>query len=144
MEPHGCICRWDSHDSISIWASTQAPFIVREVVGHMFHIPLSNIKVVAPFLGGGFGGKSDVTIEPMVAYIAKFVPGYAVKLVLTRKEAFTSSVLGRGMRGKIKVGAKKDGKLVALESAMYYSDGAYGDTGCNVVTSLGFCSYRPL
>ena len=102
MEPHGCIACWDTSDSCRIWASTQAPFIVREIIGHMFHIPFANIKVQVPYLGGGFGGKSDVSIEPMVAYIARFVPGYPVRLVLTRKEAFTSSLLGRGMKGKIK------------------------------------------
>jgi len=143
MEPHGCIACWDSDNTVRIWASTQAPFIVREIVGHMFHIPFSNIKVHAPYLGGGFGGKSDVSIEPMVAYISKFVPGYPVRLVLTRKEAFTSSLLGRGMRGKIRVGAGKDGKLVALKASFYYSDGAYGDTGCNVVTATGFVATGP-
>ena len=143
MEPHGCIACWDSSDSCRIWASTQAPFIVREIVGHMFHIPFANIKVYAPYLGGGFGGKSDVSIEPMVAYIARFVPGHPVRLVLTRKEAFTSSLLGRGMKGKIKVGAKKDGQLVALKASFYYSDGAFGDTGCNVVTATGFVATGP-
>jgi len=143
MEPHGCIACWDSSDSCRIWASTQAPFIVREIVGHMFHIPFANIKVYAPYLGGGFGGKSDVSIEPMVAYIARFVPGHPVRLVLTRKEAFTSSLLGRGMKGKIKVGARKDGKLVALKASFYYSDGAFGDTGCNVVTATGFVATGP-
>lgn len=143
MEPHGCIACWDSYDSVRIWASTQAPFIVREIVGHMFHIPFANIKVHAPYLGGGFGGKSDVSIEPMVAYIARFVPNHPVRLVLTRKEAFTSSLLGRGMRGKIKVGAKRDGKLVALKASLYYSDGAFGDTGCNVVTASGFVATGP-
>lgn len=143
MEPHGCIACWDSEKSVSIWASTQAPFIVREIVGHMFHIPFANIKVHAPYLGGGFGGKSDVSIEPMVAYIAKFVPNHPVRLILSRKEAFTSSLLGRGMRGKIKVGAKKDGKLVALKASFYYSDGAYGDTGCNIVTATGFVATGP-
>jgi CO/xanthine dehydrogenase Mo-binding subunit len=109
----------------------------------MFHIPFANIKVYAPYLGGGFGGKSDVSIEPMVAYIARFVPNHPVRLVLTRKEAFTSSLLGRGMRGKIKVGAKNDGKLVALKAEFFYSDGAFGDTACNVVTATGFVATGP-
>ncbi len=143
MEPHGCIACWDSEDSVRIWASTQAPFIVREIVGHMFCIPFSNIIVNAPYLGGGFGGKSDVSIEPMVAYISRFVPHHPVRLILTRKEAFTSSLLGRGMKGRIKVGAKKDGKLIALKASFYYSDGAYGDTGCNVVTATGFVATGP-
>ncbi|MEQ8223199.1 MAG: xanthine dehydrogenase family protein molybdopterin-binding subunit [Candidatus Eremiobacterota bacterium] len=143
MEPHACISWWDSPTSVHIWASTQAPFLVREIVSQMFHIPMANIKVEAPYLGGGFGGKSDVVIEPMCAYISSFVPGHPVKLVLTRKEAFTSSLVGRGMRGKIKIGAKKDGKLVALEASLHYADGAYGDTGCNVVTASGFVATGP-
>jgi len=137
LEPHGAICRFGADRSIEIWASNQAPFVLRDVLSDMFGIPNTKIRVHIPYLGGGFGGKSDISIEPMVAYAASFVPGYAVKLVLTRKEVFTSSLVGRGMKGKMKLGATKDGKLQALEATMCFSDGAYGDTGWPVVTVAG-------
>ena len=137
LEPHGAICRFTAGGDIEMWASNQAPFVLRDVLCDMFNLPATKVRVRIPYLGGGFGGKSDVSIEPMVAYAASKVPGYAVKLVLTRKEVFTSSLLGRGMKGRMKLGAKRDGTFVALESSMHFSDGAYGDTGWPVDTVAG-------
>jgi CO/xanthine dehydrogenase Mo-binding subunit len=137
IEPHGAICRFQTDGGIEIWASNQAPFVLRDVLSDMFGIPTAKVRVHIPYLGGGFGGKSDVCIEPLVAYVASFVPGYAVKLVLSRREVFTSSLLGRGMKGRMKIGAKRDGALKALEAEMYFSDGAYGDTGWPVCTVAG-------
>jgi carbon-monoxide dehydrogenase large subunit len=137
LEPHGAICRFTAEGGIEMWASNQAPFVLRDVLSDMFKIDAAKIRVHIPYLGGGFGGKSDVSIEPMVAYVASQVPGCAVKLVLTRKEVFTSALLGRGMKGRMKLGARQDGKLVALEAAMYFADGAYGDTSWPVDTVAG-------
>ncbi|MBM4354177.1 MAG: xanthine dehydrogenase family protein molybdopterin-binding subunit [Deltaproteobacteria bacterium] len=137
LEPHGAICRFTQGGDIDMWASNQAPFVVRDVLADMFKIPVTRIRVRVPYLGGGFGGKSDVSIEPLVAYAASQVPGWAVKLVLTRKEAITSSLIGRGMMGRMKIGARKDGAFVALEAEMYFADGAYGDTSWPVVTVAG-------
>ena len=138
LEPHGAICRFDSKkESMEIWASQQGPFILRDVLGAMFKMETSRIRVHSPFLGGGFGGKSDVAMEPLVAWAASFVPGYAVKLILTRQEIFTGTLLGRGMKGSMKLGAKKDGTLTALSAKMYFADGAFGDTGLFVDTVAG-------
>jgi carbon-monoxide dehydrogenase large subunit len=138
IEPHGAIARWDYTGELHIWSSSQAPFILREVLAKYFKIKqMTKIHIHIPYLGGGFGGKSDYTIEPLVAVAAQLVPGYHVKFVLTRKEVFIGSVLGRGMKGHMKLGAKKDGTLVGIEATQYFSDGAYGDTGCNVVLAAG-------
>ncbi|MEW6228512.1 MAG: xanthine dehydrogenase family protein molybdopterin-binding subunit [Bacillota bacterium] len=137
LEPHGAVCRFNADGSVEIWASNQAPFVLRDVLADMFGIPAAKVRVHIPYLGGGFGGKSDVCIEPLVAYAASFVPGYAVRLVLSRKEVFTSSLLGRGMKGRMKIGARRDGTLTALEADLYFSDGAYGDTSWPVVTVAG-------
>ena len=137
LEPHGAICRFAADGEIEIWASNQAPFVLRDVLADMFGIPAARVRAHIPYLGGGFGGKSDVSIEPMVAYAASKVPGYAVKLVLTRKEVFTSSLMGRGMKGSMKIGARADGTFVAIRAKMYFSDGGYGDTGWPVVTVAG-------
>ena len=75
LEPHGAICRFGTDGDIEIWASNQAPFVLRDVLADMFGMPASKVRVHIPYLGGGFGGKSDVSIEPMVAYAASFVPG---------------------------------------------------------------------
>ena len=138
LEPHGAICRFGADgQSIEMWASQQGPFILRDVLGGMFKMETSRIRIHSPYLGGGFGGKSDVCMEPLVAWAASFVPGYAVKLILTRQEVFTSSLLGRGMKGWMKIGAKKDGTLTALEAKMYFASGAYADTGFFIFTVGG-------
>jgi len=137
IEPHAAICRFDLEGNIELWASNQAPFVIRDVLSKMFDISTTRIRVHIPYLGGGFGGKSDVSVEPLVAYAASFVPGHPVKLVLSRKEVFTSSLLGRGMSGRMKIGATREGMLAALESEMYFADGAYGDTSWPVDTVAG-------
>ncbi|PWI47805.1 hypothetical protein CEE45_09850 [Candidatus Heimdallarchaeota archaeon B3_Heim] len=138
IEPHGAIAQWDHTGELHLWSSSQAPFVLREVLADYFKIKqMIKIHIHIPYLGGGFGGKSDYTIEPLVALAAQLVPGYHVKFVLTRKEVFIGSVLGRGMKGHMKLGAKKDGTLVGIEATQYFSDGAYGDTGCNVVLAAG-------
>jgi carbon-monoxide dehydrogenase large subunit len=137
IEPHGVICRFDTEGGIEIWASNQAPFVLRDVLADMFEIPAAKVRVHIPYLGGGFGGKSDISIEPLAAYAASHVPGYAVKLVLSRREVFTSSLVGRGVKSRMKIGARKDGTFTALEAEMYFSDGAYGDTSWPVCTAAG-------
>jgi len=137
MEPHGAVCRWEGKDRVEIWASTQAPFAVQQTVADMFGLRHAQVRVHALYLGGGFGGKSDVTIEPMVACLARSVPGYAVRYICSRKEVMTSTVLGRGMKARARLGAGKDGMFKAFQAELYFSDGAYGDAAANIVTVAG-------
>ncbi|UCG01368.1 MAG: xanthine dehydrogenase family protein molybdopterin-binding subunit [Candidatus Heimdallarchaeota archaeon] len=137
IEPHGAVAYWTQTGDLHIWSSSQAPFVVREVLSDIFELPMNKIHINVPFLGGGFGGKSDYTIEPLLAACARYVPGHHVKFVLTRKEVFIGTVLGRGLKGTMKIGAKKDGTFMGLEAQLYFSDGAYGDTSCNVVLAAG-------
>ncbi len=137
IEPHGAVAYWDQSGELHLWSSSQAPFVLREVLSDMFKMPMNKIHINIPYLGGGFGGKSDYTIEPLLAFVAKYIPGYHIKFVLSRKEVFIGSVLGRGMKGKMKIGTKKDGTLVGIEAQLYFADGAYADTSCNVVLAAG-------
>ncbi|MHA2224054.1 MAG: xanthine dehydrogenase family protein molybdopterin-binding subunit [Candidatus Hodarchaeales archaeon] len=137
IEPHGAVAYWDQAGDLHIWSSSQAPFVVREVLSEMFNLPMNKIHVSIPYLGGGFGGKSDYTIEPLLALCARFIPGYYIKFRLTRQEVFIGTVLGRGMKGRMKIGAKKDGTFVGVDAQLYFSDGAYADTSCNIVLAAG-------
>ena len=137
LEPHGAICRFQPDGGLEVWASSQSPFVVRDLLAEMFALPAAKVRVRVPYLGGGFGGKSDVTLEPMVAYAASFVPGHAVKLVLSRREVFTSALVGRGMKGRMKIGTKGDGTFTALEAELHFSAGAYGDTAWPICTVAG-------
>jgi carbon-monoxide dehydrogenase large subunit len=126
LEPHGAIAQW-SGDTFTIWSSSQAPFIIRETVAELYHLAVSKVRVIIPYVGGGFGGKSDVTIEPLIAVAAHKVPGLYVELILTREEMFYGSVIGRGAWGRIKTGVDREGNLLAQEAEIYFGSGGYAD-----------------
>jgi carbon-monoxide dehydrogenase large subunit len=108
MEPHGAVAQWDG-ESFTIWSSSQSPFFIRETVSKLFDISPASVRVLIPYVGGGFGGKSDVTIEPLMAVTAHAVPGFPVRLVLTREEMYFGTVVGRGAWGRIKTGVDSQG-----------------------------------
>ncbi|MEM3342201.1 MAG: xanthine dehydrogenase family protein molybdopterin-binding subunit [Thermoplasmata archaeon] len=109
LETHAAVALWSTdgaapETTLTVWSSCQSPFTVRALLAQIFQLDLNKVRVIVPTIGGGFGGKSDFTIEPMVAWAAKRVPGRAVKLVFEREEAFTSSLLGRNFRMSITLG----------------------------------------
>lgn len=83
--------------------------------------------MVIPYVGGGFGGKSDVTIEPLLAVVAQTVPGTRLQLILTREEMFCGIVVGRGAWGRIKTAVDEEGYLLAEEAELYFGSGGYAD-----------------
>lgn len=132
IEPHGTIAWFHEDGTIEIWSSSICPFIIQEDIARSYGKFVSDVRVHIPEIGGCFGYKSDVTTEETVAYIASFVPGKPVKWVATREEDFTSTLIAHGARIRMQIGARKDGKLVAIKSIVFHSVGAYADTGVNV------------
>lgn len=143
LENHGCIAHWMKEGRLEITTSSQAPFVLKEFLAELMGVSQSRIRVKIPYVGGGFGGKSDMTIEPLASMIARQVPGTPVRIILSREEAFCGSLLGRGMRGKIKTGVTSDGKITAEEITMYFNAGAYGDYCLPVVAGGGQNSSGP-
>ncbi len=143
LEPHGAIVWFKEDNSIEAWSSSICPFIIRDDLSSAYGLPVSQVRVHIPEIGGCFGYKSDITVEQTVAYIASFVPGHPVKWVASRAEDFTSTLLGHGIRTKMKIGAKKDGKLVAIQSQILHSGGAYADTAVNVTIAATHNSSGP-
>ena len=143
LEPHGSIIWFKEDGIIEAWSSSICPFIIRDDLAHSYGRPVSDVRVHSVDIGGCFGYKSDITVEQTIAWIASFVPGYPVKWVASRQEDFTSTLLAHGIRTKLKVGAKKDGKLVALQTTLYHSTGAYSDTGVNVTIASTHNSTGP-
>ncbi|MBP7830857.1 MAG: xanthine dehydrogenase family protein molybdopterin-binding subunit [Kiritimatiellae bacterium] len=132
IEPHGAIAWFHEDGLIEIWSSSICPFVIRDEVARVYNRPISEVRVHIPELGGCFGYKSDITVEQTIAFIASFVPGRPVKWVATRKEDLISTLMGHGIRTKMKLGAKKDGTLTAIQATLYHSTGAYADTGIHV------------
>ncbi len=132
IEPHGSIVWFKEDHTIDVWSSSICPFIIREDLAHSYGVPVSDVRVRIPDIGGCFGYKSDITVEQTVAWVASFVPGHPVKWVASRQEDFTSTLIGHGIRSHMRIGAKKNGKLVAIENEIVHSGGAYADTSVNV------------
>jgi len=143
LEPHGSIALWEGADRLQIWTSAQSPFFVRHSLATAFGLRHADVRVVVPYLGGGFGGKSDVTVEPLTAWAARRVPGRPVRLVLTREEMFSGTVLGRGCWMRIRTGVTREGDLTAQEIELIFAAGAYGDYCINIVEGAGHNATGP-
>ena len=143
METHGAIAKWTSDNEMVMYASTQSPFFVRSAIADMFGINDTNITVKAGYLGGGFGGKSDVSLEPLTAFLASFVPNRYVKMKFSREEAFNASLIARGAEVNLKTAVTNEGEILGEKVKVYFSSGAYGSTSVHIVTAAGHNSSGP-
>jgi CO/xanthine dehydrogenase Mo-binding subunit len=126
LEPHAVIADHNSQ-GITIWSTAQHPFIVREDLSRMFGFGLHKVRVIVPYLGGGFGSKSYSKLEPLAVALSK-VAGRPVRVALTVEEAF-KTVRRHAARCTVKTGVKRDGTFVARECLIYLDTGAYADNG---------------
>lgn len=133
LEPHVTVARW-AEGRLTVWSACQAPHRVREVLAEMFGLELEAVRLIVPPLGGGYGGKGHVRLEPMVAALAWKAGGRPVKLVLTRAEEFVT-VTKHAATITIKSGVKKDGSLTARQVTIYWNGGAYADASPSLVGS---------
>ena len=126
LEPHAAIAQY-SPQGITVWATAQHPFMVRADLARMFGFPLQRVRVIVPYVGGGFGSKSYTKIEPLVVSLSK-AAGRPVRLTLSVEEAFKTT-RRHAARCTIKTGVKHDGTFVARECQVYLDTGAYADNG---------------
>jgi CO/xanthine dehydrogenase Mo-binding subunit len=124
IEPHACTVRYDEDGQSMIWCSTQGHFGVRQSTAAMLNMEHSKLKVIASEIGGGFGGKLGVYLEPVALILSK-KSGRPVKMQMDRDEVFKGSGPGSATRNRVKIGAKKDGTITAMEAHLYYESGAY-------------------
>jgi CO/xanthine dehydrogenase Mo-binding subunit len=125
LEPHVTAAQWDG-DQLTVWAATQAPYMVRRVLSEIFGIDQKNIRVIVPSLGGSYGGKGHIRIEPLVAAISRKTNGRPVKFVLSRAEEFVT-VTKHAASITLKTGIKRDGTFTARQATVYWNGGAYAD-----------------
>ena len=124
IEPHNVTALWNHDGRLHIWCSTQGAFVVRDVTAKVLEIPVSNIKVTPLEIGGGFGGKIPVYLEPVAALLSRKT-GRPVKMVMSREDVFIGTGPTAGSHVRVKVGASADGQLQALEASLAYEAGAY-------------------
>jgi len=143
METHGAIALTDQTGKITVWSSCQSPFTVRYLLSHCFQKKLRDIRVIAPIIGGGFGCKAGINIEPIVAALSTKCVGRPIKLMLTREEEMYTVVVRQACHIRIKSGVTKDGKIIAQENEYIWDCGAYASYGVNVVRAAGYSLCGP-
>ena len=136
LEPHASVSYIDNRGRLVIISSTQVPFHVRRIVSQIAEIPISKIRVIKPRIGGGFGGKQEVLLEPIVALITWRTKRPA-KLVLNRKEVFKSTRTRHQFRTNFKVGYNADGKINAFHLDALENSGGYGSHALTVLSNAG-------
>lgn len=136
IEPHIVTAHLDVDGRVIVTTSTQVPFHVRRIVAQVLQIPVRRIRVVKPRIGGGFGGKQEVLLEPVVAMFA-LRTGRAVHWKYTREEEFVSSRTRHPEKMRIRAGVKKDGSISALALDCCTNSGAYGAHALTVVCNSG-------
>jgi xanthine dehydrogenase molybdenum-binding subunit len=124
IEPHNATALWNADDQLTIWCSTQGAFTVRAQVAELLQIPLSRVKVVPMEIGGGFGGKIRVYLEPVAAALSRKT-GRPVKLTMNRAEVFEGTGPTPGSYIKVKLGADRSGRLTAGQAYLAYEAGAF-------------------
>ncbi len=143
IETHVAIAKVDASGQITLWGSSQSPFAQRNLIAQALGLSQSAIRVIAPYVGGGFGSKAGVSMEALAVAIATKVKGRPVKLVLTREEEFYTAFVRQGLVAHFKMGCDKDGRLLAMENKFYWDGGAYTEYGVNVTRAAGYSSTGP-
>jgi len=124
IEPHACVVSAASDGQVQIWASSQGQFMIRAYCAKLLDIDIANIRVTPAEIGGGFGGKTLVYIEPVALALSRKT-GRSVKIVMTREEVFRGTGPTSGGVIDVKLGAKRDGTIVAAELVLKYQAGAF-------------------
>ncbi len=140
MEPHATVAHVEG-DHITLWAGTQEPFTLREHLASIFHLPLNKIRIIVPYLGGGYGGKLAVKTEPLAVALS-WKARRPVRLAHSIEESF-KTVTRHPSRVYIKSGVNKGGKLVARQCLIYMETGAYADAGPRVTQKAGYRCFGP-
>lgn len=125
IEPHTATAQYNPDGQITIWCSTQGAFGVREQVAEILDIPVSRIRVIPMEIGGGFGGKIGVYLEPVAALLSRKSGHRPVKLTMSRSEVIAATGPTSGSYIEIKMGADSSGKITAVQAMLAYEAGAY-------------------
>jgi CO/xanthine dehydrogenase Mo-binding subunit len=143
LETHTAIVQALPDGRVEIVSSAQSPYTVRSLFSVCFGIPLNRIHVRVPYVGGGFGGKAGIHLEPLIYCLSRKAGGRPVKLTITREEAFHTMPSRQGLHSKVRTGVKKDGRITALQVEYHWDAGAYADYGVNVGRAAAYSGAGP-
>src|SRR4029079_19322199 len=140
MEPHICVAQFEG-DVLTVWSATQSPFPVRQELARVFGLPFSAVRVIVPYVGGGYGAKSGIKTEGIAACLSRMI-GRPVKLAFGADETFKTICQPRA-KITLKTGVKKDGTFVARRCELYVNGGAYANSGPSVTEKAGYRAHGP-
>ncbi len=140
IEPHSATALWGEDGNLTLWCSSQGHFNVRDQTATILGIPIATIKVVPMEIGGGFGGKTLIYLEPVAALLAK-KSGKPVKVAMSRADVFEASGPTSGGSYRVKIGATKDGKITAADATLIYEAGAFPGSPVNPGCQCIFAPY---
>jgi CO/xanthine dehydrogenase Mo-binding subunit len=140
IEPHACVVSYASDGQCTIWSSSQGQFMVRAYCAKLLGIDISDIRAIPAEIGGGFGGKTLVYLEPLALAMAK-KSGRPVKMVMSREEVFRGTGPTSGGVIEVKIGAMKDGRIVAADLVLKYQAGAFPGSPVGPGCMCGFAMY---
>ncbi len=144
IELHVYLAEFDDTGTFTITVPHQNTFSVRIVLARIFQMPMSKIRILSPAIGGAFGGKLELTHEPVAAQLA-MMTGHPVRLSLTRRESMLSTYTRHGSAIYIRSGVNADGEVIAQEVKIINNTGAYATSALNVTGTMGhevFCLYK--
>ena len=124
IEPHSGTAQWHEDGSLTVWSSSQGQFTVREYTARLCGVPVSKVKAIPMEIGGGFGAKLTMYMEPVAALLARKA-GAPVKMSMSRTEVFEASGPTSGTYVSVKMGATKEGKITAATSTLIFEAGAF-------------------
>ena len=140
IEPHACLVDVSPDGRATIWSSSQGHFMVRNVTARMTGAKLSDIRAIPAEIGGGFGGKTIIYLEPL-AYTLSRKAGAPVKMVMTRDEVFRATGPTAGSSNTIRIGARRDGRITAAEATFHFQAGAFPSSPIRGASNCAFSAY---
>ena len=140
IEPHACLVSYHKDGQATIWSSSQGHFMVRNATAKLTGMNVADIRAIPAEIGGGFGGKTIVYLEPLALILSR-MSGAPVKMVMTREEVFRATGPTSGSSNTVKIGARKDGKIVAATATFRFQAGAFPGSPVRAAASCAFAPY---
>lgn len=143
MEPRIAIAEIKSDGQVVIRTSTQSPYGVRAIMSRVFDIPPGKLTIQVAEIGGGFGGKAGIQLEPLAYLLSRELGGRPVRVANTREQDMVSSPGGPGLEATVKLAAQHDGTIQAAQIEFLFDSGGYADYAVNVSRAAGYASTGP-
>lgn len=137
LEPQACLAHFDLNGNLTLYSSTQSVHYVQRTVAMVLNLPVGKVRVVKPYVGGGFGPKASANTMELASCLLSMKTGRPVKMCFSREEVFLHSRARHQFFHELKVGAKKDGTLLAVQNKCYLDGGAYSSFGIATVYYAG-------